>query len=107
VAEEKIGEVTSRMTNMAGDVTSKAGQQWDRLEAIFEERTSKALNKLGVPSSKDVEALIKRIDDLAAEVAKLSKSAPARGAAKTAGAGAANGVRKPSAKRAVARKSAT
>jgi poly(hydroxyalkanoate) granule-associated protein len=41
VAEEKIGEVTSRMTNMAGDVTSKAGQQWDRLEAIFEERTSR------------------------------------------------------------------
>lgn len=107
VAEEKIGEVTNRMTNMAGDVSAKAGQQWDKLEAIFEERTSKALNKLGVPSSKDVEALIKRIDDLAAQVAKLSKSAPARGAAKTAGASAANGVRKPAAKRAVARKSST
>jgi poly(hydroxyalkanoate) granule-associated protein len=104
VAEEKIGEVTSRMSNMAGDVSSKAGQQWDKLEAIFEERTSKALNKLGVPSSKDVEALVQRIDELSAQVAKLSKAAPAR-AAKTAAA-KSNGVAKPAAKRASARKSA-
>ena len=103
VAEEKIGEVTSRMSNMAGDVSSKAGQQWDKLEAIFEERTSKALNKLGVPSSKDVEALVQRIDELSAQVAKLSKAAPAR-AAKTAA--KSNGVAKPAAKRASARKSA-
>jgi poly(hydroxyalkanoate) granule-associated protein len=105
VAEEKIGEVTSRMSNMAGDVTAKAGQQWDKLESIFEERTSKALNKLGVPSSKDVEALIKRIDDLSAQVAKLSKAAPAK-TARGASAKAANGVAKPAAKRAAARRSA-
>lgn len=104
VAEEKIGEVTNRMSNMAGDVSSKAGQQWDKLEAIFEERTSKALGKLGVPSAKDVDALIKRIDELSAQVAKLSKGA----AAKTprSAASRSNGVVKPAAKRAVTRKSA-
>jgi poly(hydroxyalkanoate) granule-associated protein len=108
VAEEKIGEVTSKMSNMAGDVTSKAGQQWDKLEAIFEERTSKALNKLGVPSSKDVEALIARIDELSAQVAKLSKAAPARAAkaAPKAAAKAANGAAKPAAKRAASRRAA-
>ena len=37
VAEEKIGEVTSKMSNMAGDVTAKAGQHWDKLETIFNE----------------------------------------------------------------------
>ena len=74
VAEEKLGEVTSRMTNMAGDVGAKAGQQWDKLETIFEERVAKSLNKLGVPSAKDVDALIKRIDALSAQVAKLSKA---------------------------------
>lgn len=105
VAEEKIGEVTSRMSNMAGDVTAKAGQQWDKLESIFEERTSKALNKLGVPSSKDVEALIKRIDELSAQVAKLSKAAPAK-TGRVASAKASNGVAKPAAKRAAARRAA-
>lgn len=109
VAEEKIGEMTSKMSNMAGDVTAKAGQQWDKLESIFEERTSKALNKLGVPSSKDVEALIARIDELSAQVAKLSKAAPARAAKAAAtkpAAKAGNGVAKPAAKRASARRAA-
>ena len=81
LAEEKLGGVTSKMTSMAGDVQAKAGQHWDKLESIFEERTAKALNKLGVPSAKDVDALIARIDDLSAKVAKLSKSAPAKGGA--------------------------
>ena len=78
VAEEKISGVTSKMPSMAGDVQAKAGQHWDKLESIFEDRTAKALNKLGVPSAKDVDALISRIDDLSAKVAKLSKTAPAK-----------------------------
>jgi poly(hydroxyalkanoate) granule-associated protein len=83
VAEEKIGEVTGKMTAMADTVTARAGQNWDKLEAIFEARTAKAMNKLGVPTAKDVDALTQRVEALAAAVAKLSKSAPAR-AAKTA-----------------------
>ena len=82
-AEEKIGEVTDRMSAMAGDVSARAGQHWDKLESIFEQRTAKALHKLGVPTARDVDALIKRVDDLAAAVARLSKTAPAKPAAKT------------------------
>ncbi len=77
-AEERLSGVTSKMTSMAGDVQAKAGQHWDKLESIFEERTAKALNKLGVPSAKDVGVLIARIDELSAQVAKLSKTAPAK-----------------------------
>jgi poly(hydroxyalkanoate) granule-associated protein len=76
-AEEKISEATSKMTNMATDISSKASGQWDKLENIFEERVAKALNKLGVPSAKDVNALIARIDDLNKAVQKLSAKAPA------------------------------
>ena len=105
VAEEKLGAVTSKMTGMAGEVQAKAGAHWDKLETIFEERTAKALNKLGVPSAKDVEALIKRIDELSAQVAKLSGTAPAKKTRATA-APKQNGAAKPAAKRAAARKSA-
>ena len=84
VAEEKIGEVTNRMSGMAGDVTAKAGQHWDKLESIFEERTAKALAKLGVPSAKDVAALSKRIDELNAKVAGLNGAAAAKAARKAA-----------------------
>ena len=75
-AEEKISEATNKMTNMATDISSKASGQWDKLENIFEERVAKALNKLGVPSAKDVNALIARIDDLNKAVQKLSAKAP-------------------------------
>src|ERR1017187_9495040 len=74
-AEEKFGEVTSKMTSMADDVTAKAGQHWDKLESIFEERTAKALKKLGVPSSKDGQALKDRIGALTAQLATRSKGA--------------------------------
>src|SRR3954471_15969781 len=42
-AEDKLSEVTNKMSSMAGDVQAKAGQHWDKLESIFEERTAKAL----------------------------------------------------------------
>jgi poly(hydroxyalkanoate) granule-associated protein len=81
LAEDKIIEVTDKMTSMAGDVQAKAGQHWDKLETIFEARTAKAMNKLGVPTAKDVEALTARVDALAAAVAKLGKGAAAPKAA--------------------------
>lgn len=81
VAEDKITEVTSKMTNMAGGLSGKATQHWDKLETIFEERVAKALNRLGVPSAKDVEALMARIDALSANVAKLSGAPTAKKAA--------------------------
>ena len=84
VAEEKFGEVTGKMTSMADDVTAKAGKQWDKLESIFEERTAKALQKLGVPSSKDVQSLMDRIDALSAQVASGSKSTTRTASAKPA-----------------------
>ena len=80
-AEERIAEATSKMTSMATDITSKATGQWDKLESIFEDRVAKALNKLGVPSAKDVSALIERIDELNLAVQKLSGKAPAKKAA--------------------------
>ncbi|MBC7957539.1 MAG: phasin family protein [Cytophagales bacterium] len=101
VAEEKIGEVASKMSGMAGDVTAKAGQHWDKLESIFEERTARALGKLGVPSAKDVASLTKRIDELGAQLAKLSKGPATKAAPKTT---AAKPSAKPAAKRAAPRK---
>lgn len=84
MAEEKISEVTDRMTAMADTVSNKAGKNWDKLEAIFEQRTAKAMHKLGVPTAKDVQSLTKRVDELAAAVSKLSRGGPTRTAAKPA-----------------------
>jgi poly(hydroxyalkanoate) granule-associated protein len=96
-AEERFGDVGSRMSAMADDMSAKAGRHWDKLESIFEQRVSKALNKLGVPSAKDVDTLISRIDALNAKVDRLAKT-KAHSAAKSP---------KPGAPRAAARRSGT
>lgn len=86
-AEEKMTEATSKMANMATDIQSRAGHQWDKLENIFEERVAKALNKLGVPSAKDVDALVARLDELNKNVQQMNAKVPAaKTATKTAAA---------------------
>ncbi len=93
VAEERISEASNRVSSMATDISSKAAGQWDKLENIFEDRVAKALNKLGVPSARDVEALLERIDGLTRQVQSLGGKAPvARKAA----------ARKPAAKKVAA-----
>ena len=78
VAEERISEATSRVSSMANDISSKAAGKWDKLESLFEERVAKALGTLGVPTARDIEALMARIDELNAHVAQLTGQAPAR-----------------------------
>ena len=108
VAEERISEATHRMSGMATEISSKAAGQWDKLENIFEDRVAKALNKLGVPSARDIDALIERIDALNALVQKQGinavavPKAPARKAA-PAKAAPAKAAAKPAARKTPAR----
>lgn len=100
-AEERISEVTNKAAGVANEVAAKATGQWNKLEDIFEDRVSRALNKLGVPSAKDIEALISRIDALSKQVGSKSAAAkpvratakPVRAAAKTVKAKAATAVK--------------
>jgi len=81
-AEEKLGDVAGKMTAMAGEVGSKANAQWDKLETIFEERTARALGKLGVPNAKALAALEARVAALEAaqgdSAAKVPKFRPGK-----------------------------
>ena len=71
VAEERLGDVAGKMSAMAGEVGSKANAQWDKLETIFEERTARALGRLGVPAAKDMQALVQRVASLEAALAAM------------------------------------
>lgn len=115
VAEERINEATSRVSHMASDISSKVAGQWDKLETLFEERVAKALGKLGVPSARDIEGLLERIDSLTSQVQSLGgqpapvrKTAkrPARAAAKTPVKTASSSAPKAAPRKAPARKAA-
>jgi poly(hydroxyalkanoate) granule-associated protein len=92
VAEEKLGEVTGKATKVAGEISKQATQSWDKLEQVFEQRVERALNRLGVPTSKEIQALIARVEELNASVQSLGGKPAAK-------ATAARASKKPAAKR--------
>ncbi len=81
LAEGKVSDVTDTVSKMAGNVGKQASGSWDKLEQVFEERVSRALASLGVPTRKDVAALTRQIEELSKTVAALSGKAPAKPAA--------------------------
>ena len=88
VAESKVTEMTSTLGKMATKATNQATGGWDKLEHVFEERVARALNRIGVPTNKDINNLAKRVEELTASVQKLTRAPgrPAKKAAKRASA---------------------
>ena len=72
VAEAKVGEMTSTLGKMATKATNQATGNWDKLEQVFEERVARALNRIGVPTNKDIQNLAKRVEQLNVNVQKLN-----------------------------------
>jgi poly(hydroxyalkanoate) granule-associated protein len=54
-------------------VKVQAGETWDNLEKIFQVRVQRALQQLGVPSAEEFAALKRRVDELAAKGASVSR----------------------------------
>ena len=112
VAEGKISEMTGNVSKVATQFSSKAqasaNDAWDKLEQVFEDRVARALNRLGVPTQRDVQGLAKRVEELTASVHALSGGAAAatrKAAAKKPAAKKAT-AKKPAAKKATAKKPA-
>ena len=97
-AEERLGEVAERVTKIADDATARAEKQWDKIESIFEARTAKAMQRLGVPSARDVEALKERIEALSAQIGRAAKSTAKKPAAKGGAKSAAGKTARPARK---------
>ncbi len=98
VAEEKFVAMAGKVSDLAGDVSSKAGKQWDKMEAIVEDRIAHALKRLGVPSTKDLDALNRRIDALSKGAKPAQKPVAAPKPAPKAVKPVAKAVTKPVAK---------
>jgi len=56
------------------EVKEKAIDTLDKLEEVLEDQVARILNRLGVPTSKDIEDLTKRVEALNESVKKLTKS---------------------------------
>ena len=99
-AERKFAEATERFGRKTETATAKATATWDKLEQVFEDRVARALGRLGVPTQKEIQALMARVEELTASVSALTGSAKAVPAAarKTAKKGTAPATRRRPAK---------
>ena len=72
------GEKVQERTKVAADerlaeVRAKASGTWDKLEQVFEDRVARALNRLSVPSRKDIDVLSQRVAELTEIAKRLSE----------------------------------
>jgi poly(hydroxyalkanoate) granule-associated protein len=58
----------------AKEMQTMAGGTWDKLEQVFEDRVSRALARLGVYTSSDVDKLSERVNELSEAVNALLKA---------------------------------
>ena len=61
----------------ADDAFEAIGERWSKVEGMVDERISKALDKLGLPTRKEIRALSERVEELNGKLANL-EAKPAR-----------------------------
>jgi len=85
-AEARVSGLKGGVEARVGLVRQQASDNWDKLEAIFEDRVARVLGRLGVPSADDVNKLSARVAKLSEQVAGLNdkptKAAPRKPAGK-------------------------
>jgi len=86
-AQRRSNALTAQARNAAEEqleaVAVKVVGAWDQVEQVASERVGRTLNRLGVPSQKDIDKLTRSVAKLSAQIEKLSTASP-RTASRTA-----------------------
>ncbi len=73
-ANSQLGSVKQTVSSNVSSVKSKVEVQFDKIEKLFDRRVASALNRVGIPSRQDVDALSAKLDVLNALVARVAKT---------------------------------
>lgn len=76
-AQQRLHEATERLTHLASDFGQQTHVRVDRLEHLFEDRVAKALQRLGMPTLYDLQALTERVAQLESQLAKTKTATKA------------------------------
>ena len=71
ITERGLPGLSQGVASATEQATTKAAATWDKLEQIFQDRVARSLSTLGVPTNKEMRALIRRVDELAAALQAL------------------------------------
>lgn len=74
----RVNEVTNKVTQVAAGLQKQATGTWDKLEGVFEARVERALKRLSVPTSREINSLAQKVEELSRNVASATRAKPAR-----------------------------
>lgn len=73
-ANSQIESQFSGVKSSVAEVKGKVEVQIDKIEKAFDTRVASALNRLGIPSKQDVEALSAKLDELNALLERVART---------------------------------
>lgn len=108
LAGDRLSGLSEAVTKMAENASKQASGSWEKLEGVFEDRVSRSLRTMGVPTRSDIAALGAQIESLQKSVDVLASKGKAKAPAKKAAASktAAKAAGKTAAKKGAASKTA-
>jgi poly(hydroxyalkanoate) granule-associated protein len=74
IALSRVNAVRDEAMARAGEARSRTAKAVGQLEHVFEQRVTKVVRKLGVPSNTEVRALSRQVAELQASVERLRRS---------------------------------
>lgn len=72
LAEDKVSGAIHTVTKITDNASKQASGSWDKLEQVFEDRVSRSLASLGVPTQNDLQTLTMRVEELSKSISALS-----------------------------------
>ncbi|CUI04045.1 phasin family protein [Massilia antarctica] len=102
MAGDKADNVADAAADVADLVARQAAGSWDKMEQVFEDRVTRALATMGVPTRQEVDALALKVEQLSKQLDELRATSP-KAAPKAAPRKAAAKAAKPAVKTAAAR----
>jgi poly(hydroxyalkanoate) granule-associated protein len=74
LAIAQVEAARDAVVDRAGEARARTVEMVTQLEKVFEQRVSKAIGRLGVPSAKEVRALSRQVSELKVSVEKLRRA---------------------------------
>ncbi|QNP49973.1 phasin family protein [Diaphorobacter aerolatus] len=78
LAQEQLQAAGARFEDLTSRMGSRASEPLDKLESLFEQRVAKALERLGIPSAEELQALKAQVESLTEEL-KQSRARESKG----------------------------
>jgi len=71
-ARDAASATLEEVQEKTGETRGKVADTWDKVEQLFEDRLARVLNRMGVPSHDELQALTQRVDELQEMIKKAA-----------------------------------